>query len=389
MIAYTHYRTDPRCRREATLAASHGWAVHFYALARGGRARQTDQDGIVLHELPMDRYRGASSAAYMMSYLRFLWLSLAAVTRDHRRRRFQVVHINTMPDFMVWAGQVARAMGAKVILDVHDVMPELYMSKFGLPASHWKIRLIRAIEVGSARMADAVLTAEHPKRDLLVQHGIASEKVTVLLNLPDEKLFHGAHTRTPPEDGRFRLVYHGTLAHRLGVDLVVRAVKMLESRYPHLRLDVYGEGDQLPELRRMVATAGLGGRIEISGRFEPIEEIIPRIEKAHLGVLATRLDPGTDFMLPTKLIEYLVLGVPALVVPTRTVRYYFGEDSPLYIAEDTPEAVADRIAWAIENYAAVDSTAAEARERFLGRYRWATHQRVYLDLLERLVSHQA
>ncbi len=420
MIAYTHYRTDPRCRREATLAASAGWDVHFYALSRGGRPDERREDGITLHELPLDRYRGASSGAYIMSYLRFLWLASRAVTRHHRRASFGIVHVNTMPDFMVGAAQLTRAMGAKVILDIHDVMPELYMSKFGLSASHWKIRLIRAIEVFSARLADAVMTAEHPKHDLLVEHGIPREKITVLLNLPDEALFDRAADRTatkptsasatsasvgrapaaarsPGQDGtsakdidrEFRLVYHGTIAHRLGVDLVVRAMKILEKSHPYLRLQVLGEGDQLPELRRIARELGLGERVTLSGRFQPIEEIIPLLCTSHLGVLATRIDAGTEYMLPTKLIEYLVLGVPSLVVPTRTVRHYFGEENPLYIAGATPEAVANRIAWAVAEYPAVQAATASIRERFMNRYRWETHKQVYLDLLDDLASNRS
>lgn len=422
MIAYTHYPTDPRCRREAMLAASAGWEVHFFALSRAGRPATRRVDGITLHELPLARYRGASSSAYIMSYLRFLWLAARAVTGRHRRRRFGIVHVNTMPDFMVAAAQLARATGAKVILDIHDVMPEIYMSKFGVGSSHWKIRLIRAIEVLSARLADAVLTAEHPKRDLLVEHGIPREKITVLLNLPDEAFFgraadpsatdtsaaadaagapaKGTPSAGTPAAGRsaagaaspcaedFRLVYHGTIAHRLGVDLVVRAVKLLERSHPRLRLKIFGEGDQLPALARLVGDLRLGDRVTLSGRFQPVEELIPLLSSSHLGVLATRTGPGTHYMLPTKLIEYLVLGVPALVVPTHTVRHYFGHESPLYIPEATAEAVAGRIAWAAGAYADVRTETARVRERFMEQYRWQTHKQVYLDLLDDLMSNR-
>lgn len=71
MVAYTHYQTDPRCRREATLAAGADWDVHFYALSKDGKSQIQQVEGITLHELPMPRYRGASSSSYLLSYVRF------------------------------------------------------------------------------------------------------------------------------------------------------------------------------------------------------------------------------------------------------------------------------------------------------------------------------
>jgi len=397
MVAYTHYRTDPRCRREATLAAGAGWDVHFYALSGDGRARTTNVEGITLHELAMPRYRGASSAAYVGSYLRFLLLASRAVQRDHGRDRFAVVHVNTMPDFMVAAALLPRLRGAKVILDVHDVMPEIYMTKFQVPATHWKIRLIKAIEVMSARCAHIVLTAEHPKAELLAEHGIPAGKIRVLLNLPDDAHFAPRFTLSDPAlagpagdpDCEFRLIYHGTLAHRLGLDNAVNALPLLRDAVPGARLALYGDGDQVPELEALVARHGLADRVTFSGGFRPIEEIIPAIERAHLAVLPTRREISTDYMLPTKLLEYLAFGIPAVFTPTHTVRHYFGEDHPLYIREPSPQATAAKIRWVRENYDEAKRLTAELQESWFGRYHWPTHKGVYLDTLDELARQGA
>jgi len=394
MVAYTHYRTDPRCRREASLAARAGYDVHFYALSGDGRARTTAVEGITLHELAMPRYRGASSAAYMGSYLRFLLLAAWAVQRDHRRDRFAVVHVNTMPDFMVATALLPRLQGAKVILDVHDVMPEIYMTKFRVPATHWKIRLIKAIEVMSARCAHVVLTAEHPKATLLAEHGVPADKIRVLLNLPDDAHFAPRFMLTdpalaaPPTDPEcaFRLIYHGTLAHRLGLDNAVEALALLREAIPGARLALYGDGDQVPELAALVARHRIADRVTFSGGFRPIEEIIPAIEQAHLAVLPTRHEISTDYMLPTKLLEYLALGIPAVFTPTRTVRHYFGDDHPLYLHEPTPGATAEKIRWVRENYAEAKRLTAELQDTWFTRFHWPRHRQIYLDTLAQLAG---
>jgi len=393
MVAYTHYQTDPRCRREAVLAAADGWDVHFYALSRDGEARTISIENITLHELAMPRYRGGSSTAYMLSYLRFFVLASWAVQRHHLKSRFQVVHVNTMPDFMVATALLPRLFGAKVILDIHDVMPEIYMTKFRVPASHWKIKLIKGIEVMSTRLAHRVLTAEHPKGELLVEHGVPREKIEVLLNLPDDVLFPLQYMLTEPrflaaeqEPGdEFRLIYHGTITHRLGLDNAVESLELIRRDIPGATLRLIGEGDQLPDLKARVAELSLGDRIRFSDGFRPIEEIIPEIRQAHLAVIPTRHEISTDYMLPTKLLEYLSFGIPAVFTPTKTVKYYFGDEHPLYIHEPTPEETANKIRWVRANYAEAKQLTAELQDRWFSTYYWPEHRRTYLALLEQLV----
>lgn len=391
MVAYTHYATDPRCRREATAAAEDGWPVHFYALARSGRSMTRAVDGITLHELPLDRYRGRSSALYMLSYLRFLVLATFTLLGGHLRHRFAVIHVNTMPDFMVLAAFWPRLLGARVVLDIHDVMPELYMAKFSLPASHWKPVLVRRVEVIAARLAHAVLTAEHPKAELLARHGIPAGKIHVLLNLPDDRLFDPdlpVPNAMPTDDPKtpFRLIYHGTLAYRHGLDRAVRALPLVTRQFPGVGMTIIGEGDHLPALLRLRAELGLKDHLEIDGNFHPIEEILPRLRAAHLAVIPSRAEVSTDYMLPTKLLEYLALGIPAICTPTRTVRHYFGETHPLYLEDDSPEGVARKVMDARVNYAHIVAQTAETRQRFFSKLRWSRHKRGYLELLDRLAA---
>ena len=390
MVAYTHYQTDPRCRREATLAASAGWDVHFYALSQDGTAHTSQVEGITLHELAMPRYRGGSSSAYVLSYLRFFLLASAAVQSAHLRRRFDVIHVNTMPDFMVGTALLPRLFGAKVILDVHDVMPEIYMTKFRVPENHWKIRLIKAMEVASARLADVVLTAEHPKGELLSRHGIPAGKIQVLLNLPDDSLFVPQFILADPNlsapvgdrNPEFRLIYHGTIAHRLGLDNAIGALDILRDRIPGATLQLFGDGDQLAELHEQTARSGLQERVWYSDGFVPIEQVIPAIKAAHLAVIPTRHEISTDYMLPTKLLEYLAFGIPAVFTPTRTVKHYFGEDHPLYILDPTPEETARKILWVRDNYDEAKRLTAELQDSWFSRFHWPEHKLSYLRLID-------
>jgi glycosyltransferase involved in cell wall biosynthesis len=284
------------------------------------------------------------------------------------------------------------AEGVKTLVSVHDVMPEIYMTKFGVPKTDWRIRLIKLVEVVSAGLADRVLTAEHPKADLLAEHGVPADRVHVLLNLPDDALFVPQFVLPDPAltseaagaESELRLIYHGTIAHRLGMDIAVDALHAVRTEIPGARMQVFGDGDQLPELHRQVEKLGISDRVWFSDGYVPIEEIIPSIQRAHLAVLPTRHTAGTDYMLPTKMLEYLALGIPAIVTPTKTVRFYFGDEHPLYIPDPTLAATADRIRWVRNNYAEAKRLTAELQASWLSRYHWPTHKLSYLELLDEL-----
>lgn len=299
-----------------------------------------------------------------------------------------------MPDFMVCTALLPRLYGAKVILDIHDVMPEIYMTKFRVSERHWKIRLIKWMEVASARVAHLVLTAEHPKAELLVAHGIPAGKIEVLLNLPDDRLFTPQFLLAGPEvalpigdsGAEFRLFYHGTLAPRLGMDIAIDALAQLRDVIPGATLRLFGDGDHAIALRKQVDALGLGSRVRFSDGFRPIEEIIPHIRRAHLAVLPTRHEISTDYMLPTKLLEYLAFGIPAIFTPTKTVKYYFGENHPLYINDPSPLETARKIRWVRENYAEAKMLTASLQDQWFSRYHWPEHKRLYTDALQRLLG---
>jgi len=390
MVAYTHYQTDPRCRREAELCVEAGWEVDFYALRSSASGAALDLRGVTLVELDMDRYRGGSAAAYMLSYLEFLLRAMVALARGFERRRYEVVHVNTMPDFMIFAAIWPRWRGAKLVLDIHDVMPEIYMTKFRLPADHWKIRLIRAIEVLSTRLAHRVLTAEHTKAELLAEHGVSPDKIRVLLNLPDNRIFPRRHpvedAGSTPSTEDLQLIYHGTIAHRLGLDLAIEALDRLRESYPGARLRLIGEGDHLHDLHALTSRLDLDERVSFSDAFLPIETIVPELRAAHLAVIPTRYEASTDYMLPTKLIEYLRLGIPSLFTPTKTIRWYFGDDCVFYLDDPTPDVIAEKIAWVCDNIHEAREITAQLQQQFFERYDWERHKLEYLDMLRELVG---
>src|SRR5438093_944922 len=157
-------------------------------------------------------------ARYIFEYAAFfLWAFLRLSVRM-RRKRYTFIDVNTLPDFLIFAAAPARWMGAKLILDMHEITPEFYRSKYGITEDSWPVRLLRRVEKVSFDYADYVITVNDPIQDLLVSRGLSPAKSIVVMNAADEARFASNPNRsvTRESSDRFVMMYHGTLTRIYG-----------------------------------------------------------------------------------------------------------------------------------------------------------------------------
>ena len=379
MVAYTHYHQDARPRRAAEALVARGDQVDFLALKQDGLPEQESVGGVELFNLPTRKYRGGGKANYIKSYLDFFFRCLVWITRRQISRRYDVIYLHTMPDFIVFASAVARLFGAKVVLDVHDTMPELFSSKFGLAKSHLLIRFLELQERLSCRFADHVVCVHEPHRALLEKRGaVQNAGVSVLMNLPDPSVF-GREQKPVSGEGSAgpRLVYHGTVARRLGLDLALRAFALVREVYPDARFDIYGAGDAVDDVRAVMAELSLHDCVGFEGTAFRLNEVPGFLAGASLGVVPNRRDPATEMMLPVKLLEYLYLGIPVVAPRLEAIEYYFSSGSVSYYEPEDIQSCADAMLSVLGDGALREEQAAQAQS-FYERFSWGhMKQRLY------------
>ncbi len=173
---------------------------------------------------------------------------------------------------------------------------------------------MRAQERLSCRFADHVITVSEAWRDRLVPRGVPAERCIVVMNVADDRVF-GPRPRRPASAPGFRLLYHGQLTHRYGLDLAVRAVAALRDEIPDIHLTIHGRGDAVEELAALVADLQLEHLVELSTDSVPAEALPDMIAGADLGVVPYRNDVFTDGIVPTKLMEYAAVGIPCVAGP--------------------------------------------------------------------------
>ena len=371
MVAYTDYASDARVRREAETLAAHGFQVRCLALSTGNHREGAPfgLDGVEVQQLPVPKYRGKNTLAYIASYLHFLFLSSSACLRLLARGELDVVHVHNIPDFLVLAGLLPRLAGAKVVLDVHDSLPETFATKF---AGGSLLRKASCLEERlSALLAHKVICVNHPQRDRLVARGITASKTFVSMNVPDPRIFERPPVGDSPTraSGRLNLVYHGTMAKRLGIDLVIRAIAQLQGRVPHSQLHLWGHGDDLAAFQRLALDLDLADRVLFQPNGFPLHELPGRLRRMDIGVIGNRRTAAGDLMLPVKLLEYIVLDIPVVVPRLKTIEHYFADDMVTYYEPDDVGSLANAIYRLYCEPGARVEQAARARV-FLDEYGW-------------------
>jgi glycosyltransferase involved in cell wall biosynthesis len=369
MIAYTNYAIDARVRREAETLASHGFQVRCLTTKNGAEQTRFVLNGVEVRELGVRKYRGKSTVAYVGSYLRFMFAASRGCLGLLLRSELDVVHVHNIPDFLVLAGLVPRLSGKKVILDVHDSVPETFATKFSGRAVFRKLLCLE--ERLSALIAHRVICVNHLQRDTLVARGIPGRKTFISMNVADPSIFKrsSAGGRLRGGASHFNLVYHGTMAERLGVDLVIRATARLRERIPHLRLHLWGGGDDLAGFQQLAKELGLEDLVFFRPKGYPLEELPRHLNSMDLGVVGNRRSVACDLMLPVKLIEYVSLGIPVIVPRFKTIEHYFADDMVSYYEPEDVQSLADSI-YRLYLEPAAGRLQAERANGFLREYGW-------------------
>jgi glycosyltransferase involved in cell wall biosynthesis len=384
MIVHGPYPVgEPRVAREAAAARSAGFEVDVVAMRRKGEPARENVDGVEVVRLPLERRRGAGVAGILLEYVGFTLLASAAVAKREFGRRYDIVQVHNPPDFLIAAAFVPRLAGARVVLDVHDLSPHMFGSRFRAGrATTAARRALLGVQSVATRFADAVLTVHAPYGRELVRQGVPEDKVTVVMNTLDERLLPAARASEP---GLFRIVYHGTVTRPYGLGLLVDAAGRLRDEGVLYRVELYGEGDAVAELRGQVAAAGLEDRFEVSGTYLPHEETLARVAGASVGVIPNLPGELNRFALSSKLFEYVALGIPVVCADLPTLREHFSAEEVLFFRAGDADSLAEALLAVARKPEAAAERAERARQRYED-YRWPVQAARYTSVLERLVS---
>lgn len=288
-----------------------------------------------------------------------------------------------MPDVLVFTGLIPRLLGAKVILDLHDPMPEVFIAKYDLPDNHLIIKVLRWFEKLSVGFSHQVLTPNLAFEKLFASRSCEQSKIQVVMNSPDESIFT-PKLNSNEKSQQFTVMYHGTIVERNGLDTALYAIAKLKEKIPHLCFQVYGEGDFVQRFLEIRKELDIENIVQYHGHTS-LEEIATALEKADLGVIPNKLSPFTQINMPTRIFECLRMGKPVIAPRTNGILDYFNENTLFFFEASNADDLAKVILEVYENPQRRQTVLEEGMKIF-EPHAWANEKQRLINIVKQLSS---
>jgi glycosyltransferase involved in cell wall biosynthesis len=380
MIAYTNYTTDSRVIREAEAAVGSGYNVDFISLKRPNDTNKENINGVNVIRLKQFRYRGSSSIKYIISYLEFFVRCFFKITILFFKKKYLIIHVNNMPNFMVFSTIIPKLLGSKIILDIHDSMPEIFCSKF---TNRLLYDILIFEEKISHRFSDITVTVHEPiKQDLLKKHGLDFNKIEIIRNIGDDNIF--TLLKKDCTYNSINAVFHGTIAERFGFENLLKGFKAVKKKFNNLTLTIIGEGDYGETLKNLIAEYSLQDTVIFDNNFYPVVELPSILSFYNMGIVSYEKSPATDYNLPVKLFEYILLGLPVLTVNNSAIKYYFSDKDLIYY----DSADLDSLINVLSDLCGKPEKLKDYRDRILkirDKFLWSSEKIKYIEIIKNLI----
>ena len=384
MISYSFYETDNRVLRYASTLAKRGDHVDVFALRGADKPSSEILDGVHVHRLQGRILNEKNRLSYLWRISQFLFRSFLHVSSHDLRQRYDLIHVHSVPDFMVLSALLPRLRGTPVILDIHDILPEFYTSKFAAGRKSRIFNFLVSVEGLSCRFASHVIVANDIWRDRLISRSVSAEKCTVILNSPDRSIFSELNRTAKPaaRNGNFVMLYPGSLNWHQGLDIAVRAFAKVAQTKPHAEFHIYGDGPSKTSLLQLIKELKLEERVKLPPT-RSLREIAQIMSTADLGIVPKRKDNFGNEAFSTKILEFMAVGVPVIVSDTMIDKYYFNDCTVKFFRSGDEDDLARCMHEMMDN-TADRSRQIENASRFVSTIDWSAKQSDYLQLIDRL-----
>ncbi|MFF0476950.1 glycosyltransferase family 4 protein [Streptomyces sp. NPDC004284] len=368
---------DRRVWQECTTLRDAGWEVHV--ICPRGEKRDTEAeaeiDGVRIHRYPLRAATGGP-AGFLQEYGTALWHT---VRLARKVGPVDVVHACNPPDLLFLPALWLKRQGARFVFDQHDLVPELYLSRFDR-GKDLLYRAVCALERMTYRAADVVLATNESYREVAQRRGgKRPEDVFVVRSAPDIDRFHPVPAEPELKRGKPHLLcYLGVMGPQDGVDYALRALAKLRDELG--RTDWHavfvGSGDAFDDMVALSRRLGLSEQVQFTGRI-PDADLVRYLSTADVCLSPDPRNPLNDVSTMNKVLEYMVMGRPIVSFDLREARVSAG-DAAVYAPADDEAAFAGLVSQLLDDPEERARMGKIGQERIGGQLSWKHSQQALL-----------
>jgi len=370
-----------RCAETLTKRGDH---VDVIVLRKKGQKYRESMKGVNIYRIQQRTINESNKLTYLFKILLFLFNSSIFLILLHTKIRYDLIHVHSVPDFEVFAAWFPKLFRSKLILDIHDILPEFYSSKFGSSKNSIIYKLLILCEKISIHFADHVIISNHIWYKRLLSRSIKKEKCTVIINYPDPSIFY--RRGSIRYKNKFILSYPGTLNYHQGLDIAIKAIALIKDKEPNVEFRIYGEGPEKQNLLTLVKELELKNYVYFEGLL-PMEEIADALRNVDLGIVPKRKDSFGNEAFSTKIMEFMSLGIPVIASSTKIDKFYFNSSIILFFKSEDEYDLARKIL-KLKNNKNLRNIIKDEALKFIEKNNWNVKKYEYLDLVDFLVNNR-
>jgi glycosyltransferase involved in cell wall biosynthesis len=376
---------DRRVWQESTALRDAGWEVHV--ICPQGTKQDTEAevelDGVRIHRYPL-RPAVGGPIGYLREYGSALWHTYRLAQRVGP---VDVVHACNPPDLFFLVAKRLRRGGARFVFDQHDLVPELYLSRFDR-GRDLMYRAVCRLERLTYRAADVVIATNESYRQVALDRGGKSpDEVFVVRSAPAVERFRQVPTDEGARRGKPHLLcYLGVMGPQDGVDYALRALARLRDEVG--RIDWHavfmGAGDRFEAMVALSHELGLSELVEFTGRI-PDEDVLRYLSTADVCLSPDPLNPLNDVSTMNKIMEYMAMARPIVSFDLREAKVS-AADAAVYAPDNDESAFARLIARLLDDPAERRRMGELGRARVTGPLSWEHSRAALIAAYEAAVS---
>ena len=353
MVTFSSYPFDPRPRRSIDALIAEGATVDLICLGSKNEVKGQAPDGVKVFRVPLKHPR-RGKFEYAFRYGVFILISSLTFAVRSLGRRYDLVYVHNMPDILVASALIPKMLGSKVVLDLHDPMPELMMTIFRTPEDNRSVRMMKSLEKWSIARADLAVTVNVACKRIFSSRSCPAEKIAVVMNAPDGQIFPCREPKlrsvsTPDCDRRFVIMYHGSIVERNGLDVALDALAQVRGAIPGAELRIFGSQTAfLDHVMEKARSMGLQDAVQYMGP-RSLEGLVTEIDDCDLGIIPNHRNAFTDINTPTRVFEYLAMGKPVIAPSTQGILDYFDKNSLVFFEPGNAAELAQQIEFAFSH----------------------------------------
>ncbi|OGU85070.1 MAG: hypothetical protein A2W11_06420 [Ignavibacteria bacterium RBG_16_35_7] len=344
MVVQSNYPADPRVRRQAEKLEKEGYNVDVICLRKEKQLLEERFGSITTYRI-FNTYNQETFWGYIFVSVSFFFLAFIKLVGLSFKKKYDLLQVHNMPDFLVFVGLIHKIKRISVILDVHDLTLELFKDKWKDKKYLFITPLIKFTEKISYKFADNIITVNDTCKDILIKKGLTNKKISVILNTANTSIFKFDHSRNfKVINKNAKILYHGTIAYRFGLHIAISSMVKVNERIPGSTLNIYGKYDRSykEDLLDLIKDLGLEKNVILHNPI-PLESVYEAIKISDIGVVPYIYSDYMNISLSTKTFEYAASGLPIVATKLLALSDIFEEKSLAFVENLNSVNLAEKI----------------------------------------------